>query len=135
MARLQKFQLKGDHSFQAGQVMWIEKLVEGVLQVDTAIGPRFVRLNLKQRAYLMWMFRHFPSLPQQVLRPREQRMIDRLCEENGFASMPGMGATDALVIGTIEKRQPVVEEVMPVRRPVVASNSPVPEPEREAASA
>ena len=115
--------------------MWIEKLAEGVLQVDTAIGPRYVRLNFKQRAYLMWMFRHFPSLPQQVLTPREQRMIDRLCEENGFASMPGMGAADATVIGRIEKRLPVVEEVLPIRKPVAASNSAVPERSREAASA
>jgi hypothetical protein len=115
--------------------MWIEKLVEGVLQIDTAIGPRFVRLNLRQRAYLMWMFRNFPSLPQQVLRPREQRMIDRLCEENGFASMPGMGAVDALVIGTIEKRLPVTEEALPLRRPAAVSNSAVPQPGSEAASA
>jgi len=84
---------------------------------------------------LMWMFRHFPSLPQQVLRPREQRMVDRLCEENGFASMPGMGAADATVIGRIEKRLPVVEEVLPMRKPVAVSNSPVPERGREAASA
>ena len=115
--------------------MWIEKLAEGVLQVDTAIGPRYVRLNFKQRAYLMWMFRHFPSLPQQVLTPREQRMIDRLCEENGFASMPGMGAADATVIGRIEKRLPVVEEVLPIRKPVAVSNSAVPEQRSEAASA
>ena len=115
--------------------MWIEKLIEGVLQIDTPIGPRFVRLNLKQRAYLMWMFRNFPSLPQQVLRPREQRMIDRLCEENGFASMPGMGTADAFVIGTIEKRMQVAEEVLQMRRPVAVSNPAVPERGSEAASA
>ena len=115
--------------------MWIEKLAEGVLQVDTAIGPRYVRLNFKQRAYLMWMFRHFPSLPQQVLRPREQRMVDRLCEENGFASMPGMGTADATVIGRIEKRLPVTEETLSMRKPVAVSNSAVPERGSEAASA
>ena len=120
---------------KVGQVMWIEKLAEGVLQVDTAMGPRYVRLNFKQRAYLLWMFRHFPSLPQQVLTPREQRMVDRLCEENGFASMPGMGAADATVIGRIEKRLPVVEEVLPIRKPVALSNSAVPGRSSEAASA
>jgi hypothetical protein len=121
--------------FQAGQVMWIEKLTEGVLQVDTAIGPRYVRLNFKQRAYVMWMFRHFPSLPQQVLSPREQRMIDRLCEENGFASMPGMGTPDATIIGTIEKRLPVQEEVLTMRQPASVTSSAVPERGSEAASA
>ncbi len=115
--------------------MWIEKLAEGVLQVDTAIGPRYVRLNFKQRAYLMWIFRHFPSLPQQVLSPREQRMVDRLCEENGFTSMPGMGAADALVIGRIENRLPVLTEVLPMRKPVTGSQSAVPEQGREVASA
>jgi|SRR5882672_1762922 len=115
--------------------MWIDKLVEGVLQVDTPIGPRFVRLNFKQRAYVLWMFRNFPSLPHQVLSPREQRMIDRACEENGFASMPGMGAPDAPVIGKIEKRLTISAEVLPMRKPVAGSNSGVRERESEAASA
>ena len=60
---------------QVTQVMWIDKLAEGVLQVDTPIGPRYVRLTFKQRSYLMWMFRHFPSLPQLVLSRREQRFV------------------------------------------------------------
>ncbi len=115
--------------------MWIEKLDAGVLQVDTPIGPRFVRLNFRQRAYLLWMFRHFPSLPQQVLSPREQRMVDRMCEENGFASMPGMGTAEAPVIGRIENRSPVPTEVFPRRMPVAASKSAVRERESEAASA
>ena len=115
--------------------MWIDKLAEGVLQVDTAIGPRFVRLSFKQRAYLLWMFRHFPSLPHQVLSSREQRLIERLCDENGFASMPGMGAADAPVIGRIEKRITVSAEVLPMRKPVAGSRSGVRERNSEAASA
>jgi hypothetical protein len=115
--------------------MWIDKLAEGILQVDTPIGPRFVRLNWKQRAYLLWMFRNFPSLPHQVLSPREQRMVDRVCEENGFSSMPGMGAADAPVIGRIERRINVSEEALPMRKPAVASKSSVQEPGSEAASA
>jgi len=115
--------------------MWIEKLAAGVLQVDTPIGPRFVQLNIKQRAYLLWMFRNFPSLPQQVLSPREQRMIDRMCEENGYASMPGMGAADAPVIGRIESRSPVQAEVSPTRMPVAAAKSRIGQRESEAASA
>ena len=114
--------------------MWIEKLAEGVLQVDTPIGPRFVRLKVKQRAYLLWMFRNFPSLPHQVLSLREQRMIERLCEENGFASMPGMGASDAPVIGRIEKQITIVGEV-PMRMPVAGAKSAVREQGSEAASA
>jgi hypothetical protein len=115
--------------------MWIEKLAEGVLQVDTAIGPRFVRLKFRQRAYLLWMFRNFPSLPHQVLSPREQRLVARACDENGFASMLGMGAVDAPVIGRIEKRTTLSAEVPPVRKPAAGSNSGVRERESEAASA
>ncbi len=115
--------------------MWIEKLAEGVLQVDTPIGPRFVRLTFPQRAYVMWMFRNFPSLPQQVLSAWEQRMVDRLCEVNGFAAMPGMSTADAPVIGRIEKRLPPPAEVLPMRIPVSGSKSAVPERGSEAASA
>ena len=115
--------------------MWIDKLAEGILQVETPIGPRFVRLNLKQRAYLLWMFRNFPSLPHQVLSPREQRMVDRICEENGFSSMPGMGAADSPVIGRIEKRITVTAEVLPMRKPAAGAKSTVRERGSEAASA
>lgn len=114
--------------------MWMDKLAEGVLQVDTPIGPRFVRLNFKQRAYLLWMFRNFPSLPPQVLSPREQRIVDRACEENGFASMPGMGATDSPVIGRIEQRITVSADDLPMRKPVAGSKTTVRD-RREAASA
>jgi hypothetical protein len=114
--------------------MWMEKLADGVLQVDTPIGPRFVRLNFKQRVYLLWMFRHFPSLPQQVLSAREQRMVDRLCDENGFASMPGVGTPEAPVIGRIEKRLPV-SGGLPMRKPVARSKPAVAERGSEAASA
>ena len=122
MARL-KTKLLESSVFQAGQAMWIDKLAEGVLQVDTPIGPRFVRLRLTQRAYLLWMFRNFPSLPHQVLSLREQRMIERLYEENGFASMPGMGTSEAPVIGRIEKQITVAAEVLPMRKPVTGAKT------------
>jgi hypothetical protein len=115
--------------------MWMEKLAEGVLQLDTAIGPRFVQLNLKQRLYLLWMFRNFPSLPHQVLSAREQRLIDRVVEENGYASMSGIGSADSPVIGRIERRPAVSMEILPLRKPVAASNPAVREQTSEAASA
>jgi len=46
-----------------------------------------------------------------------------------------MGTPDATIIGRIEKRLPVVEEVFPMRKPVAISNSAVPERAAEAASA
>src|ERR1019366_3132635 len=115
--------------------MWIEKLTDGVLELDTSIGPRYVQPNLAQRAYLMWTFRNFFSLPQQVLRPRERRLIDRLWSENRFVSLSAAGAPDRPVIGIIERRAPAQAEVLPIRKPASGSTSAVAEQSREAASA
>ncbi len=108
--------------------MWIDKLTNGVLQVDTLIGPRFIRPDLFERAYLLWIFRNFESLPQQVLSVRQQRLIDRLCGEQVFVPM----GLDRPVIGIIEKRVPPQPEGLPFRK---TGSSTLAEREREAASA
>jgi hypothetical protein len=85
--------------------MWIEKLAEGVVQVQTPIGPRYLMPSFLQRVYFLWMFRHFPILPHAVLSQGQQRMIDRLCSEQRFVSMAyADGLEDAPVIGTVERR-------------------------------
>lgn len=112
--------------------MWIEKLTDGVLQLDTPIGPRYVRPNLLQRAYLMWTFRNFFSLPQSVLRSWERRLVDRLWSENRFVSMPA-SALERAVIGRIERAAPPLESE-PNRKPAAGSKAVVSEGE-EAASA
>ena len=101
--------------------MWIEKLTGGVLAVDTPIGPRYVQLNFQQRAYLLWIFRNFPSLPQQVLRPGERQLIDRLWSGSKFVSMPLMGAPP--VIGRIERRMPAQPEALPAHKAVSSSSA------------
>jgi hypothetical protein len=120
--------------------MWIEKLTRGVLELDTPIGPRYVQPNLLERAYLIWTFRNFFSLPQPVLFPWERRLIDRLRSENRFVSFSAASVPDQPVIGRIERRTPFQAEVLPIRKPPVrepisASPSAVAEPSREAASA
>ena len=115
--------------------MWIEKLTDGVIELDTPIGSRYVQPNFVERAYLIWTFRNFFSLPQQVLRPWQLRLIDRLWSENRFVSLSGAGASDKPIIGRIERRAPAKAEVVPIRKPVSGSNSAVPERSREAASA
>src|SRR3979411_2365361 len=112
--------------------MWIEKLTDGVLEVDTPIGPRYVQPNLVQRAYLIWTFRNFFSLPQQVLRPWERRLIDRLWSENRFVSVFRRGAPKGPVIGKAEGRAPAQVEVVPIRKPVSGSNPAVAEQSQEA---
>jgi hypothetical protein len=115
--------------------MWILKLSDGVLEMDTPIGPRYVRPNFFQRAYLMWTFRNFPSLPQQVLRPWERRLIDRLRGENRFVSRSSGSASERPVIGRIERWTPSHAEVLPIRKPVSGSSSAGADQGREAASA
>lgn len=115
--------------------MWIDKLSDGVLELDTPNGPRFVQPNLVERAYLIWTFRNFCSLPQLVLRPWERRLIDRLWSENRFVSLSVAGAPDRPVIGRVERRAPAKAEVVPIRKPVSGSKPVVAEQSREAASA
>jgi hypothetical protein len=103
--------------------MWIEKLSDGVVQVQTPIGPRFLMPSFLQRVYFLWMFRHFPILPHAVLSTGQQRMIDRLCSEQRFVSMAyADGMEDAPVIGTVERR-PKGPDTLPPRRPAVSESA------------
>lgn len=103
--------------------MWIEKLADGVVQVQTPLGPRYLMPSFRQRVYFLWMFRHFPILPHAVLSGGQQRLIDRLCSEQRFVSMAyADGMEDAPVIGTIEKRPRMGVESLPPRRPVVSES-------------
>jgi hypothetical protein len=109
---------------QVGLVMWIEKLSDGVVQVQTPIGPRYLMPSFLQRVYFLWMFRHFPILPHAVLSTGQQRMIDRLCSEQRFVSMAyADGMEDAPVIGTVERRPRMGPDSLPPRRPVVSEGS------------
>src|SRR5947209_10918528 len=88
--------------------MWMEKLSAGVLRVLTPIGPRYIRPSFLERLYLVWIFRYFHNLPQQVLSPRQQRLIDRLCTTQEFVFLLSNGFDEALVIGTVERLKPVI---------------------------
>jgi hypothetical protein len=107
------------------QSMLIDKLAAGVVQVQTPIGPRYVMPSFLQRVYLLWMFRNFPILPHAVLNGRQQRMIDRMCSQQRFASMAyADGMDEAPVIGTVEHRPPIgATEQFPPRRPVASEAS------------
>jgi len=102
--------------------MLIEKLAAGVVEVQTPIGPRYVMPSFMQRVYLIWMFRNFPILPHAVLSRRQQRLINRMCSEQSFASMAYADGMEAPVIGTIEHRPPVVTSTLPPRRPATSES-------------
>ena len=104
--------------------MWIEKLSDGVVQVQTPIGPRYLLPSFLQRVYFLWMFRHFAILPHAVLSAGQQRMIDRLCSEQRFVSMAyADGMDDAPVIGTVERRPQMGPDSLPPARSVTSEGS------------
>jgi hypothetical protein len=102
----------------------IEKLAAGVVCVQTPIGPRYVIPSWPQRMYLLWMFRNFPILPHAVLKGWQQRMIDRLCSEQRFASLAyADDMSEVPVIGTIEHRPTTGTPSLPPRRPVASETA------------
>src|SRR5215472_14287568 len=107
--------------------MLIEKLAAGVVQVQTPIGPRYLMPSFLQRIYLLWVFRHFPNLPHAVLSARQRRMIDRMCSEQVFASLPYVdGLDEAPDIGTIERRPVMGSGPLPPRRPAASETGALP---------
>jgi len=104
--------------------MWIEKLLAGVLRVQTPLGPRYLKPSFAQRLYLLWVFRNFQSLPLKVLSARQQNLIEAMCDENRFVSW-GIGSEDAPLLGTLEQRPPVPVHPMPPRRPITSVESAV----------
>lgn len=103
--------------------MLIEKLAAGVVQVQTPIGPRYIMPSFLQRIYMLWMFRNFAILPHAVLSKRQQRMIDRMCSEQSFASFAYTDAMDeSPVIGTVERRPAIGTHPLPPRRPVASES-------------
>jgi hypothetical protein len=64
--------------------MWMEKIRHGVLEVQSENGLRYVRPSLGERIRLLWMFRNFQLLPQQVLNQRELALVAGLLENGKF---------------------------------------------------
>lgn len=94
----------------------MEKLLRGVLRVATPLGPRYISLSLTERMYLLWTFRHFANLPQQVLSRRQQALIESLCGQQAFVAFSH--GLEAPVIGTVERRpMPEVAGLPPRRLP------------------
>ncbi len=98
--------------------MWIGKLYDGVLRVLTPVGPRYIRLSFSQRIYLLWMFRHFDMLPQQVLNSRQRKLIDSLCAQRNSAVRLSPTELEATpLVGTVERRPPILVDESPRRKP------------------
>ena len=86
--------------------MWMEKLRHGVLQVATDRGARYVEAGPLQRLRLLWMFRNFNVLPEEVLNGQERHLVTALCENGHPVPQEKRESASAYVIGTIERSQP-----------------------------
>lgn len=99
--------------------MWMEKVRHGVLQVSTESGSRYVTPSLMERIQLLWMFRNFHILPQEVLSRHGRQLIEMLCTEERLArGRNGHFRDELCVIGTVER--PVS---LPPRKPSVSAIS------------
>jgi len=84
--------------------MLIEKICRGVLVVETNSGLRYVQPSLVQRIRLLWTFRNFRLLPEEVLNRHERALIDVLCRKGRFlVNGNGRGDLSLLAIGTVER--------------------------------
>lgn len=61
--------------------MFRAKLSRGFLEIFTEDGVHYVKPSLLERLQLIWMFRHFSVLSQQVLSARQQQLVCGLCSQ------------------------------------------------------
>ena len=91
----------------------LDKVRAGVLHLSTPNGSLCVKPPFRDRLYLLWIFRNFKILPEQVLRDREKKFIERL-RSSDLPALPGnFGTDEGLVIGTVDyeyMRKPVQSE-------------------------
>jgi hypothetical protein len=106
--------------------VWMTYLRWGVLRLATPLGPRYVRPSFLERMYLMWVFRNFKVLRQEVLSRPTRVLIEGLCarqhsQSNGFL----FAITDQPVIGTVERNPQSGSEPAPPSSRSMASASAV----------
>jgi hypothetical protein len=77
--------------------MWIQKIRRGVLQVETDAGLRYVEPSFGQRLQLLWTFRNFSILSEDVLNQHERQLMGELCKK----SLPVRNGVDIAMPGPI----------------------------------
>jgi hypothetical protein len=82
--------------------MWLEKVRNGFVQVLNESGLHYVRPSQFERFRLLWIFRNFSILPQQVLSLRQQRFVSDLCSEERMFQYWGPNERErSMLIGTL----------------------------------
>ena len=82
-----------------------------LVALDTGHGVIYAPASGWNRVYLMWTFRNFHSLPQNVLNPRQQHLIGSLYR--AAAEHSAHELYDADVIGTVEDFNPSTLSALP----------------------
>jgi hypothetical protein len=87
--------------------MWMEKLRRGVLALETDSGVRYLKLSFLERIRLVWTFRNFRVLPEEVLHAHERALVEALCRKGRFlANCNGHGDLSEVCIGIVERLNP-----------------------------
>jgi protein TonB len=71
---------------------------------ENSQGMVYAPVSGWNQAYLLWTFRNFRSLPQNVLNPRQQQLMASLYRDASEHSLRGL--SDAFVVGRIEEFDP-----------------------------
>ena len=93
--------------------MLIEKIRRGVLQVTTEAGTHYVEPSLLEKLLLLWTFRNFRVLPEEVLTEHERQFIGQLCERSRMqTALAGELAEPSCVIGTVDRVPPAPRKIL-----------------------
>jgi len=75
----------------------------GVLQVSTDSGVRYVQPSFSERLQLLWTFRNFNVLSEEVLNEHEKHILDDLCTDDRLFRPHITDCLTVCVIGTVER--------------------------------
>jgi hypothetical protein len=105
--------------------MLIEKICRGVLAVETDCGVRYIQPSLVERIRLLWTFRNFHLLPEEVLNRHERALIDSLCQKGKYmVNGNGHGDLSLNCIGTVERSVPRQQPQSTVLKPARVQQVP-----------
>jgi hypothetical protein len=93
--------------------MLIEKIRRGVLQVTTETGTHYVEPSLLEKLLLLWTFRNFRVLPEEVLTEHERQFIGQLCERSRLQKASASDVAEpSCVIGTVDRVPPAPRRIL-----------------------
>lgn len=93
--------------------MLLEKIRRGVLHVATETGTHSIEPSLLEKLLLLWTFRNFRVLPEEVLTQSERQFIGQLCERSRLQKIDPNDLTDpSCVIGTVDRVPPAPRRIL-----------------------